>query len=141
MAKKTVLQRNKKMANNVNKSEKHLRPRAGSPAARLGREVPIVVEVVVVAPFDVLVAATTIAATADATAAAAGDPTLASSIDDTRRIDRRSRRGMATTTTAGVDQAALAIPVAVFDHMHIGLVPAGSGPMVMVVRRRRRRMT
>lgn len=103
----------------------HLRPRAGSPAARLGREVPIIVEVIVIAPLDVLV--TVVAATANAgNATAAAGPTLVLAAGTLGGGHIGAR-----TADAGLGLGTIAIPVAVFDHMHIGLVSAGSGPVVV----------
>lgn len=110
------------------RSKEHLRPRAGSPAARFGREVPIVVEVVVIAPLDMLVPFLAAAANAAATA---GSTVVA--IDGGRTDDGIHSGDGGTPPDAG-QSALAAIPVAVFDHMHIGLMPAGSGPMMVVWR-------
>lgn len=63
-----------------------------------------------------------IAATVDA--AATAGPTFAA-------IDQRTCLHSGTTTAGGQTALPLAIPVAVFDHMDIRLMPAGPGPMMV----------
>lgn len=72
-----------------------------------------------------------LAAAANA-AATAGSTVVA--IDGGRTDDGIHSGGGGGTSPDAGQSALAAIPVAVFDHMHVGLMPAGSGPMMVVWR-------